>query len=156
MWPHWGAVIGNASFDAVVVVLGVRPECVSSLGAWRFPVARLGRREIWNWQAERSPFLTSKRFTRERENASPFDSRPDGQEIPAARVARGRAREAFGGQDLSSAAARRARSVASPVRVRSLAMTGLFLLALFYTIYFMRSILLPIPPGGTVLCPEKL
>src|SRR5260370_32476487 len=31
-----------------------------------------------------------------------------------------------------------------PFDVRSIALTGLFILALFYTIYFMRSILLPI------------
>ncbi|MEP6698746.1 MAG: hypothetical protein ABJB09_03360 [Verrucomicrobiota bacterium] len=31
-----------------------------------------------------------------------------------------------------------------PFDVRSLSMTGLFILALFYTLYFMRSILLPI------------
>ncbi|HEY3600690.1 MAG TPA: hypothetical protein VGK72_01910, partial [Chthoniobacterales bacterium] len=31
-----------------------------------------------------------------------------------------------------------------PFDVRSMALTGLFLLAVFYTIYFMRSLLLPI------------
>src|ERR1700730_9373165 len=31
-----------------------------------------------------------------------------------------------------------------PLDVRSISLTGLFILALFYTIYFMRSILLPI------------
>ena len=31
-----------------------------------------------------------------------------------------------------------------PFQVRSLALTGLFVLAIFYTIYFMRSILLPL------------
>ena len=31
-----------------------------------------------------------------------------------------------------------------PFDVRSIALTGLFILAMFYTIYFMRSILLPI------------
>jgi hypothetical protein len=31
-----------------------------------------------------------------------------------------------------------------PFGVRSIALTGLFILAVFYTIYFMRSILLPI------------
>src|SRR5438128_10381174 len=31
-----------------------------------------------------------------------------------------------------------------PFDVRSIALTGLFILAVFYTIYFMRSILLPI------------
>ena len=31
-----------------------------------------------------------------------------------------------------------------PFDIRSIALTGLFILAVFYTIYFMRSILLPI------------
>ena len=31
-----------------------------------------------------------------------------------------------------------------PFDVRSIALTGLFLLAIFYTIYFLRSLLLPI------------
>src|SRR6201981_2965877 len=31
-----------------------------------------------------------------------------------------------------------------PFDIRSLALTGLFILALFYTIYFLRSVLLPI------------
>ena len=36
------------------------------------------------------------------------------------------------------------RTVAKTFDVRSIALTGLFILAVFYTIYFMRSILLPI------------
>src|SRR6266478_9957874 len=34
-----------------------------------------------------------------------------------------------------------------PFGIRSIALTGLFILALFYTMYFMRSILLPIVLG---------
>src|SRR5947209_16950524 len=34
-----------------------------------------------------------------------------------------------------------------PFGIRSLALTGLFILAVFYTIYFMRSVLLPIVLG---------
>src|SRR2546429_2007848 len=39
---------------------------------------------------------------------------------------------------------RTAELLQKPFDVRSIALTGLFILALFYTIYFMRSILLPI------------
>src|SRR6266699_1450607 len=34
-----------------------------------------------------------------------------------------------------------------PFGIRSIALTGLFILAVFYTIYFMRSVLLPIVLG---------
>src|SRR5215470_8032288 len=44
----------------------------------------------------------------------------------------------------SRARARVAESLQKPFDIRSVALTGLFILALFYTIYFMRSILLPI------------
>ena len=41
-----------------------------------------------------------------------------------------------------------------PFDVRSIALTGLFILAMFYTIYFMRSILLPIaaPVTAPAVC----
>src|SRR6266513_2664 len=44
----------------------------------------------------------------------------------------------------SHARLRTAELLQKPFDVRSIALTGLFLLAVFYTIYFMRSILLPI------------
>src|SRR6266403_3584944 len=44
----------------------------------------------------------------------------------------------------SRARVRTAELLQKPFDVRSIALTGLFILALFYTIYFMRSILLPI------------
>src|SRR5437660_5034240 len=44
----------------------------------------------------------------------------------------------------SRARLRTAELLQKPFDVRSIALTGLFILALFYTIYFMRSILLPI------------
>ena len=44
----------------------------------------------------------------------------------------------------SSARVRIAELLQKPFGVRSLALTGLFVLAVFYTVYFMRSILLPI------------
>src|ERR1051326_1110277 len=44
----------------------------------------------------------------------------------------------------SRARARVAESLQKPFDIRSVALTGLFILAVFYTIYFMRSILLPI------------
>src|SRR6476646_6903842 len=48
------------------------------------------------------------------------------------------------GKVTSRARARRAAVLQRPFGVRSIALTGLFILAVFYTIYFMRSILLPI------------
>src|SRR5438876_10031479 len=44
----------------------------------------------------------------------------------------------------SRARSRIAELLQKPFDVRSISLTGLFILALFYTIYFMRSILLPI------------
>ncbi len=44
----------------------------------------------------------------------------------------------------SRARLRIAELLQKPFDVRSIALTGLFVLAVFYTIYFMRSILLPI------------
>src|SRR5207302_3739406 len=44
----------------------------------------------------------------------------------------------------SRARLRTAELLQKPFDVRSIALTGLFILAVFYTIYFMRSILLPI------------
>src|SRR5437667_7511955 len=44
----------------------------------------------------------------------------------------------------SRARSRIAELLQKPFDVRSIALTGLFILAVFYTIYFMRSILLPI------------
>src|SRR5215472_806951 len=44
----------------------------------------------------------------------------------------------------SRARSRIAESLQKPFDIRSVALTGLFILAVFYTIYFMRSILLPI------------
>jgi predicted PurR-regulated permease PerM len=44
----------------------------------------------------------------------------------------------------SRARSRVAESLQKPFDIRSVALTGLFILAVFYTIYFMRSILLPI------------
>src|ERR1051326_118950 len=44
----------------------------------------------------------------------------------------------------SRARLRIAELLQKPFDVRSVALTGLFILAIFYTIYFMRSILLPI------------
>jgi predicted PurR-regulated permease PerM len=44
----------------------------------------------------------------------------------------------------SRARSRIAESLQKPFDIRSVALTGLFVLAVFYTIYFMRSILLPI------------
>src|SRR5438094_3255378 len=44
----------------------------------------------------------------------------------------------------SRARLRAAELLQKPFDVRSIALTGLFILAVFYTIYFMRSILLPI------------
>src|SRR5207237_3925361 len=44
----------------------------------------------------------------------------------------------------SRARLRTAELLQKPFDVRSIALTGLFILALFYTIYFMRSVLLPI------------
>src|SRR5437763_8715222 len=44
----------------------------------------------------------------------------------------------------SHARLRTAELLQKPFDVRSIALTGLFILAVFYTIYFMRSILLPI------------
>src|ERR1043166_533747 len=44
----------------------------------------------------------------------------------------------------SRARSRVAESFQKPFDIRSVALTGLFILAVFYTIYFMRSILLPI------------
>ena len=48
------------------------------------------------------------------------------------------------GKVTSRARLRTAKLLQKPFDVRSIALTGLFILALFYTIYFMRSILLPI------------
>src|SRR5216110_3301000 len=48
------------------------------------------------------------------------------------------------GKVASRARLRTAELVEKPLDVRSIALTGLFILAVFYTIYFMRSILLPI------------
>lgn len=48
------------------------------------------------------------------------------------------------GKVTSRARLRTAEPLQKPFDVRSIALTGLFILALFYTIYFMRSILLPI------------
>src|SRR5436309_10302978 len=44
----------------------------------------------------------------------------------------------------SRARLRTAELLQKPFGVRSIALTGLFILAIFYTVYFMRSILLPI------------
>jgi predicted PurR-regulated permease PerM len=44
----------------------------------------------------------------------------------------------------SSARSRLAELLLKPFDVRSIALTGLFVLAVFYTMYFMRSVLLPI------------
>jgi predicted PurR-regulated permease PerM len=44
----------------------------------------------------------------------------------------------------SRARSRVAESLQKPFDIRSVALTGLFILAVFYTIYFMRSILLPV------------
>src|SRR5438874_981828 len=48
------------------------------------------------------------------------------------------------GKVASRARLRIAELLQRPFDVRSIALTGLFILAVFYTIYFMRSILLPI------------
>ncbi len=48
------------------------------------------------------------------------------------------------GKLASRARLRIAELLQKPFDVRSIALTGLFILAVFYTIYFMRSILLPI------------
>src|SRR6266487_1529437 len=48
------------------------------------------------------------------------------------------------GKVASRARLRTAELVEKPFDVRSIALTGLFIMAVFYTIYFMRSILLPI------------
>jgi predicted PurR-regulated permease PerM len=48
------------------------------------------------------------------------------------------------GKVISRAGLRTAELLQKPFDVRSIALTGLFILAVFYTIYFMRSILLPI------------
>src|SRR5438094_9716027 len=48
------------------------------------------------------------------------------------------------GTVVSRARLRTAELLQKPFDVRSIALTGLFILAVFYTIYFMRSILLPI------------
>jgi predicted PurR-regulated permease PerM len=48
------------------------------------------------------------------------------------------------GKVTSRARLRTAELLQKPFDVRSIALTGLFILALFYTVYFMRSILLPI------------
>ena len=48
------------------------------------------------------------------------------------------------GKVTSRARLRIAKLLQRPFDVRSIALTGLFILAVFYTIYFMRSILLPI------------
>ena len=47
-------------------------------------------------------------------------------------------------QVASRARLRIAELLQRPFGVRSIALTGLFVLAIFYTVYFMRSILLPI------------
>src|SRR5256714_7548909 len=49
-----------------------------------------------------------------------------------------------GGIVTSRARLRTAELLQKPFDIRSVALTGLFILAVFYTIYFMRSILLPI------------
>ena len=48
------------------------------------------------------------------------------------------------GKVASRARLRIAELLQKPFDVRSIALTGLFILAVFYTLYFMRSILLPI------------
>src|SRR6266481_7260992 len=48
------------------------------------------------------------------------------------------------GKLASRARVRTVELLQKPFDVRSVALTGLFILAVFYTIYFMRSILLPI------------
>src|ERR1700746_3864184 len=48
------------------------------------------------------------------------------------------------GKVTSRARLRTAKLLQKPFDVRSIALTGLFILAVFYTIYFMRSVLLPI------------
>src|SRR5436189_4026416 len=48
------------------------------------------------------------------------------------------------GKVVFRARSRTAELLQKPFDVRSIALTGLFILAVFYTIYFMRSILLPI------------
>src|SRR5204862_5377762 len=48
------------------------------------------------------------------------------------------------GEATSRARSRIAEVLQKPFDVRSVALTGLFILALFYTIYFLRSVLLPI------------
>jgi hypothetical protein len=52
--------------------------------------------------------------------------------------------ESQAGKVTSRARLRTAELLQKPFDVRSIALTGLFILAVFYTIYFMRSILLPI------------
>ena len=52
--------------------------------------------------------------------------------------------ETQAGKVTSRARLRTAELLQKPFDVRSIALTGLFILAVFYTIYFMRSILLPI------------
>src|SRR6184192_271420 len=44
----------------------------------------------------------------------------------------------------SRARLRTAELLQKPFGIRSIALTGLFILAVFYTIYFMRSVLLPV------------
>ncbi|HEY7000840.1 MAG TPA: hypothetical protein VH330_03780, partial [Candidatus Udaeobacter sp.] len=44
----------------------------------------------------------------------------------------------------SRARSRIAELLQRPLGIQSISLTGLFILALFYTVYFMRSILLPI------------
>src|SRR5437773_10910070 len=51
--------------------------------------------------------------------------------------------EREGGKVASRARLRATELLQKPFDVRSIALTGLFILAVFYTIYFMRSILLP-------------
>src|SRR5213595_1842455 len=48
------------------------------------------------------------------------------------------------GKVASRARLRTAELLQKPFDVRSIALTGLFILAVFYTIYFMRSVLLPL------------
>src|SRR6266581_3078283 len=48
------------------------------------------------------------------------------------------------GKVVSRARSRTAELLQKPFDVRSIALTGLFILAVFYTIYFMRSVLLPL------------
>src|ERR1700758_3261586 len=48
------------------------------------------------------------------------------------------------GKVTSRARLRIAERLQKPFDVRSIALTGLFILAVFYTVYFMRSVLLPI------------